>query len=987
VPATLVAGLALAPAFAQETPTFGAGVELVTVDAVVLDDEGGPVAGLRAEDFELRDEGEPREILSFESLDQRAAPVRLSREERRVATNVDASPGRVVAVLWDDARISPLAAEDARRGLRAWLLARLRQGDRVVLAATSGLWHVADGMEGREALLRAVDGLHGRWMDGPDREHVGDYEALQIAFRDDAMIYGLVRRRFEAQGVPGCGSLFSGGPGGGGAPSGNLTQPIPRNDPCPVLPRATETARQARDRLRATLAALERLCEVLAVARGRKSVVLVSHGFPQDPGYGDEFEAVARAAHRANAVVTLLDPVGFSVTPGMSATVRGAPVASDGAVARAVLQAEQAGAERVALETGGTVVRTNDLPDGLERIARESETHYLLGFAPAPGAEAGAFREISVKVRRPGLNVRARRGYTVGPEPGRAAEDELRRVLDAPFELGAHPVRVAAWVFEPRPPEASRIVLGVDVAFPAAARGPGGQQSRLDLFVEVQGGERRWRQDKELVFQPPDTREDAAKQLWYLALLEFDLPPGAYRARVVAREKDGSGFGAVAHAFDVPEVDTWRLSTPLLSASVLVAADGQTAVPVPTTRREFGVDGALHGQFAVYGTPGRPGSDEASRLSGGWSLHGLSADAPARSGSLTVVATGNGAAACQFSVPLQGMAVGDYELVLRVRDEEAGRELESTEPVRLTAALGSGNAPRVGASVPEGAAPSGGGDEVDPELARLLEKAGRYVVDYEQAFSNVVAEETYTQWVGALGAGGKTRGIRRQITRADLVFVRLDNEFLWGSFRDVFEVDGQPVRDREARLERLFLEPTSTGLERAREILQESAAYNIGPAIRTVNLPTLPLAFLHPRIQPRFSFERKGRRRIAGVEGVEIRFEETGRPTLVRGEESSDLPATGRFWVDPERGTVLRSETRFTFPPSRARASVATEYRPEPALALWVPSEMREEYEDIPGSSWPLFRTPSEATAQYSNYRRFGVAIDEKARLPEAEEP
>jgi hypothetical protein len=205
--------------------------------------------------------------------------------------------------------------------------------------------------------------------------------------------------------------------------------------------------------------------------------------------------------------------------------------------------------------------------------------------------------------------------------------------------------------------------------------------------------------------------------------------------------------------------------------------------------------------------------------------------------------------------------------------------------------------------------------------------------------------------------------------------VRLGDELLWGSFRDVFEVDGKKVRDGDARLERLFRHSDASGVERARKIMEESAAYNIGPVVRTINVPTLPLVFLHPQNQGRFVFERKGRRRIAGVLGVEVRLEEAGRPTFVRREWGADLPAEGSFWIDPGRGTVLRTEVRFDFAPMRATATVTTDYRPEPRLAMWGPSEMRERY---PGSG---------ATARYSNFRRFGVSVEEKVRLPATEKP
>jgi hypothetical protein len=113
------------------------------------------------------------------------------------------------------------------------------------------------------------------------------------------------------------------------------------------------------------------------------------------------------------------------------------------------------------------------------------------------------------------------------------------------------------------------------------------------------------------------------------------------------------------------------------------------------------------------------------------------------------------------------------------------------------------------------------------------------------------------------------------------------------------------------------------------------------------------------------------------VEGIEVQFEERARPTVVDQDGHDDLPAKGRFWIDPARGTVLRSEAEFRFEPARARAHVATQFRPEPKLAMWVPAEMRERYEDLPGTPLPVFRSPSEATARYTNFRRFTVTIED----------
>jgi VWFA-related protein len=292
----------------------------------------------------------------------------------------------------------------------------------------------------------------------------------------------------------------------------------------------------------------------------------------------------------------------------------------------------------------------------------------------------------------------------------------------------------------------------------------------------------------------------------------------------------------------------------------------------------------------------------------------------------------------------------------------------------------------VGAGVAAASAPP----SAPPDLAPVLEKAARYVVEYEQAFHDIAAEESYTQRTAPqqkMGGGMAllcTPAGCQRVTRADVVFVRLRGEVPWGTFRDVFEVDGQKVRDREARLESLFgASSPASGAERVQAILKESARYNIGPAVRTINFPTMALAFLLPQNQQRFSWKRGGTRRFTTVEGVEVHFEETARPTMVDDGGRGELPAKGRFWIDAARGTVLRSETTFRFEPDRAWAYVATQYRPEPKLAMWVPEEMRETYQDLRGT--PIFGSPSEATARYSNYRRFTVTIDDvTARLADA---
>ncbi len=102
------------------------------------------------------------------------------------------------------------------------------------------------------------------------------------------------------------------------------------------------------------------------------------------------------------------------------------------------------GSQELADASGGFSVRnTNDLGAGIDRIAEESRV-YLLGFYPPEGKSEREWRKLKVEVKRPGLTVRARRGYTLRP-PGPAKPEKkdkapsvdpaIVRALDS-----AHPV-------------------------------------------------------------------------------------------------------------------------------------------------------------------------------------------------------------------------------------------------------------------------------------------------------------------------------------------------------------------------------------------------------------------------------------------------------------------------------------------------------------------------------------------------------------------
>ncbi|HLG60200.1 MAG TPA: hypothetical protein VI485_32965 [Vicinamibacterales bacterium] len=255
----------------------------------------------------------------------------------------------------------------------------------------------------------------------------------------------------------------------------------------------------------------------------------------------------------------------------------------------------------------------------------------------------------------------------------------------------------------------------------------------------------------------------------------------------------------------------------------------------------------------------------------------------------------------------------------------------------------------------------------------LLARAGAYVDAFQRSFGSIVAEERYEQTVRrALGANSTSvqrggGGLDRTVLVSDFLLVQVPGEG-WLPFRDVFERDGKQLRDREERLAKIFLAGSRTAIDQARAIMNEGARYNIGNVERNINVPTLPLPFLTPLHSQRFAF--KAGKREESDEGVIIEFRETVKPTFITTTGGRDLPVTGRFWIDEQTGTVLKTELHAL--DVSVEAHITVTYQKDSGTGLMVPARMEERYR--------RGRDPVEVrgVATYSRFRRFQVSTSEE---------
>ena len=255
------------------------------------------------------------------------------------------------------------------------------------------------------------------------------------------------------------------------------------------------------------------------------------------------------------------------------------------------------------------------------------------------------------------------------------------------------------------------------------------------------------------------------------------------------------------------------------------------------------------------------------------------------------------------------------------------------------------------------------------DLQTVLSRATAFVEAFQKEFGGMVAEERYEQDVRAVTTNILLRGRlvppARAVLRSDFLLVRTPER--WMPFRDVFERNGMPVRDREDRLSKLFLEGSRNALDQARLLMEESARYNVGNVSRTINLPTMALDFLTEAYRPRFAFTDGGR----DATGRILVFKETARnPTYISTTNNRDLPAAGRFWVEEDTGRVVKTELKAI--DTAVEAQIIVTYQTDPLSGAWVPARMEERY---------IRRgDPNEVRglATYSNFRRFKVETTEE---------
>ena len=548
----------------DEAATFRVNVRLVLARVVVRDSKGNVVGNLRKEDFDLFDNGKPQVISHFDlehnSVAHPGIPVTAVSSETpdtKPAETLPSLPTRYVAYLFDDLHLTfeniGLARTAAERRVDA-----LAPTDRAAIFTTSGQT-VLDFTDDRAKLHQTIENLRSRPMLGGEISKCPDislYMADLIVNKNDQQT-----KQTAINDYLDC--------------SGQLTTQVPSPTVSSMAQSivqglATQTLQTGEEDSRLALRVLKDAVRRILVMPGQRNLVLVSPGF-LTPELEYEYNDVIDRALRGQVMISTLDARGlYVVIPGGDASQpghveRNIPGQAYTPTSRALIDIDTASAESdilavLAYSTGGTFFHnSNDMEEGFRRVADPPEFSYVLGFTPQNLKLDGRFHSLKVSLKvRAKYDLQARRGYYAPKRAPDAAEEAKREIDDEVLsseELHDLPVVLHTQFFKAADDTAKLTVLArVDVKRLHYKQAEGRNRNDLTVITAVFDRNGNFIQSNQKVVEMRWKNETLQNKLASGITLRtsFDVKPGRYMVRVVARDTEQQLMSAENGAVEIP---------------------------------------------------------------------------------------------------------------------------------------------------------------------------------------------------------------------------------------------------------------------------------------------------------------------------------------------------------------------------------------------------------------------------------------------------
>ena len=518
-------------------------VNVVNVQVFVTDKKGNPITGLGIDDFDLFEDRRQVKISNFYAVEGRQPVAETAATTLAVdqpsPEQLDLLPEEEqhhLVVYIDNFNIRPFNRNRVFRRLREFLSSKLERGDRVMLVTYDRSLHYRHPFTNNPDLVSAA---------------LFDLEKLTgHALHYDSEHSDVMRAIEEADSL------------------GRVSH------------RVTQFAESRYNDMSFALDALREIVDSLAGIEGRKALLYVSDGVPMTPGedlfhalqhkYQDtgvlsrmrdfdlsrRFTRLTDIANTNEVTFYTIDAAGLRVafsgtaeysrsgtTPGMWQVVESMRVHN-----------LQSPLLFMAERTGGTAIyNTNDVGDGLTRVAADFGTYYSLGYVPGHSGD-GRFHKITVKMKRKGLRVRHRHGYRDKPLPARMADSTLSTLR---YGFDRNPLGIGLRLGGQQPHERGHFLVDLVVAIPISKVTLVPQrefyEARVKLFVaamDEEGGIADV-QEELVPIRIPAAEIEQARGVNFKYSMRLLMRPGGHRIAIGIRDQIGAETSFISDVIHV----------------------------------------------------------------------------------------------------------------------------------------------------------------------------------------------------------------------------------------------------------------------------------------------------------------------------------------------------------------------------------------------------------------------------------------------------
>lgn len=402
---------------------------LIQLDVTVTDKKGEPIRDLRIDEIEIYENGKRQEISNISFINSR----RQETTSALVKTN-SSNPGilpstvapraenvrRTIAIVVDDLSMSFASIKNTRDSIKRFINEQMEDGDLVAIVRTgSGIGLYQQFTSDKSILLRAIDNIR-----------------FNLAARVD--VFEPITQSLKEQ--------LNGVKGSDGGTK-DYSADIQREQEMAAMQRnfSGYVSRAG------TFGTLNFIVRGMREMPGRKSVMFFSDGFamferdkdgrPSTAPDESSLRQLIEFANRSSVVFYTLDPKGLVVVSAQAGDV--ITDLFDQATVQKLANREnsfrdaQDGLRYLARETGGLAyLDQNDLNRGIQKVLND-QSYYLVAYDPGDDSfdpKLRRFNKLTVKVTRPGAQVRYRSGFFG------VSDDALTRVNAPPTETLARAI-------------------------------------------------------------------------------------------------------------------------------------------------------------------------------------------------------------------------------------------------------------------------------------------------------------------------------------------------------------------------------------------------------------------------------------------------------------------------------------------------------------------------------------------------------------------